>query len=266
MRRFFLAFQFLTVLPIRVEGDVTEKDVAGTTAFFPAVGAFQGLVAAVPAFFLVKVLPPDVSAVLALLFLTFSNYGFDLDGLADTFDGLAIKSSGDIARDREKRLLVMKDSATGAMGVIALIMTILLKFVLMKTLLANLPAARTATLFFLMPVFSKWVTVPAMYHGSSARQDGLGRMFVEHARLRDVLLATLVLSLFCIVAAIFRLLGPSPAWGLAFCAAILVLFYLFDLLAVPFLGKRFGGLTGDHFGALTETTEVIFLLAACVWL
>ena len=265
MRRLFLAFQFLTVLPIRVEGDVTEKDVAGTTAFFPVVGAFQGLVAAVPAFFLVKVLPPDVSAVLALLFLILSNYGFDLDGLADTFDGLAIKSTGDTARDREKRLLVMKDSATGAMGVIALIMTILLKFILMRTLLTHLPAVRAATLFFLMPVFSKWVTVPAMYHGSSARRDGLGRMFVEHARASDVLLATLVLSLFCLLAAVLRLLGPSAIAALGFCAFLVVLFYIFDLLAVPFLGKKFGGLTGDHFGALTETTEVIFLLAACAW-
>jgi adenosylcobinamide-GDP ribazoletransferase len=266
IKRLLLAFQFLTVLPIRVKGDVTDKDVASAAAFFPAVGAFQGLATAVPAFLAAKVLPPDVSAVIAILFLVLSNYGFDLDGLADTFDGLAIKSTGDADRDRGKRLLVMKDSATGAMGVIALIVTILLKFVLMKTLLADLSVVRAAVLFFLMPVFSKWATVPAMYHGSSGRNDGLGRIFVEHARLRDVILATLVLSFFCLVTALPRLVGPSVAAGLAFCLSLLVLFYVFDLLAVRFLGKRFGGLTGDHFGALTETTEVIFLLAACVWL
>ncbi len=266
MKRLLLAFQFLTVLPIRVKGDVIDKDVAGAAVFFPAVGAFQGLATAVPAFLAATVLPPDVSAVIALLFLVLCNYGFDLDGLADTFDGLAIKSTGDAGRDKERRLLVMKDSATGAMGVIALIVTILLKFVLMKTLLTDLSVVRAAALFFLMPVFSKWVVVPAMYHGSSARNDGLGRMFVEHARLRDVLLATLVLSPFCLAAALLKLVGPSVAAGLAFCVFLLVLFYVFDLLAVRFLGKRFGGLTGDHFGALTETTEVIFLLAACVWL
>ena len=266
IKRLLLAFQFLTVLPIRVKGDVTDKDVASAVAFFPAVGAFQGLATAVPAFFAAKVLPPDVSAALALLFLVLSNYGFDLDGLADTFDGLAVKSTGDTARDKEKRLLVMKDSATGAMGVIALIVTILLKFALMKTLLADLSVVRAAALFFLMPVFSKWVTVPAMYHGSSGRSDGLGRIFVEHARLRDVLLATLVLSPFCVLAALLKLVEPSAAAALAFFVFLLALFYAFDLLAVRFLGKRFGGLTGDHFGALTETTEVIFLLAACAWL
>jgi len=266
IRRLLLTFQFLTVLPIRVEGDVTDKDVAGTAAFFPVVGAFQGLATALPAFFAAKVLPLDVSAVIALLFLVLSNYGFDLDGLADTFDGLAIKSMGDAGRDKEKRLLAMKDSATGAMGVIALVVTILLKFVLMKTLLADLTVFRAAAVFFLMPVFSKWVAVPAMYHGSSARSDGLGRVFVEHTRLRDVLLATLVLSPFCILAALLKLLGPSAAAGLAFCAFLLALFYILDLLAVRFLEHRFGGLTGDHFGALTEATEVIFLLAACAWL
>ena len=41
-----LAFQFLTVVPVRVRGEITEDDVAGSASFFPFVGAFQGIVTA----------------------------------------------------------------------------------------------------------------------------------------------------------------------------------------------------------------------------
>ncbi len=266
IRRLLLAFQFLTIVPIRVKGDVIEKDVAGAVVFFPAVGAFQGLVTALPAFFMVRVLPADIAAGLALLILILSNYGFDLDGLADTFDGLAIKSSGDARRDRGKRLSVMKDSATGAMGVIALIVTILLKFILMKSLLAAFSAQCAAALFFLMPVFSKWITVPVMHHGISARADGLGRIFVEHTRRREVLLATVVLAVFCVPVVMLGMIGPTRAAGVCMCASFLVAFYLLGIGAVRFLGKRFGGVTGDHFGAITEAAEEVFLLAGYVWL
>ena len=85
-------------MPVNVSGDVTEKEVAASAVFFPLAGAFQGLVTAVAASLLIGVVPPDVAAALALLCLILTNGGFDLDGLADTFDALAVKSSGD---DRE---------------------------------------------------------------------------------------------------------------------------------------------------------------------
>ena len=84
-------------------------------------------------------LPKDVAAGLAVFCLILTNHGFDLDGLADTFDGLAVKSSGDPEKDRAKRLLVMKDSATGAAGVMAIAVVLLLKFVLVKAILGELP-------------------------------------------------------------------------------------------------------------------------------
>ncbi len=266
IRRFLLAFQFLTVVPVRVRGDVTGRELAASAAFFPAVGAFQGLVTGIPAFLAMKVLPADIAAAVALTLLILSNYGFDLDGLADTFDGLAIKSSGHEDEDRKKRLMVMKDSATGATGVIALVVTILLKYVLMKSLLADFSSLCAASLLFLMPVFSKWVAVPVMSRASSARPDGLGRIFIEHARAGDVALATAVLAAFCLPFVLLGLPGPTRLTTLAMCLSLLILLSLFGLPAARFLGKRFGGLTGDHFGALVEASEVIFLTAAYVWL
>jgi adenosylcobinamide-GDP ribazoletransferase len=266
IKKVLLAFQFCTIVPVNVSGDVTEKDVAASAAFFPLVGAFQGLLTAVVACLLMKVLPPDVVAALALVCLILTNGGFDLDGLADTFDALAVKSSGDIERDRAKRLSVMRDSATGAIGVIALIMTLLLKFVLMRGLLSSFSVLTAGTLFFLMATFSKWINVPVMYHGVSARKDGLGKIFIEHTGLGSIALSTGIIALLTFLVAVLNLLGGSPMNGVGLCVCFCMSAYLLGLLAVKFLAKRFGGLTGDHFGALTEACELLFLLVAYIWL
>lgn len=266
IKRLLLAFQFLTVVPLRVRGDVTEKEIAGSVAFFPFVGAFQGIVTAAASLVLARFLPAEVAAGFAILCLILTNHGFDLDGLADTFDALAIKSSGDPEKDRVKRLLVMKDSATGAAGVIAIVMVILLKFLLMKTIISNLSDPVAGTLFFLMPVFSKWITVPAMYHGVSARSDGLGKIFIDGTGAKDVMVATGLVVLLLVLAAVIYVPGTSFIGAVAFYALFCVGAYLTSLLAVRFLKRKFGGLTGDHFGAMTEATEVVFLLAAAIWL
>lgn len=265
IKKMLLAFQFCTIVPVRVSGPVTEEEIAASAVFFPLVGAFQGLMTAIPAFLLMKVFPPDVTAGLTVLCLILTNGGFNLDGLADTFDGLAVKSSGDVETDRARRLLVMKDSATGAIGVIALILTILLKFVLMARLLSGFPTLGAAVLFFLMPVFSRWINVPVMYHGRPARNDGLGSIFVGHVGPDVLGLSTGIVVLLILPAAALNPIGSSPMNVAVLCASFCAGLYILGLPAVKFLTKRFGGLTGDHFGALTEVSEVLFLMAAYIW-
>jgi adenosylcobinamide-GDP ribazoletransferase len=266
MRQVLLAFQFLTIMPVRVHGKITEEDVASSAAFFPLVGAFQGLLTAASAWLLMRAFPPDIAAGLALALLIVSNGGFDLDGLADTADALAVKSSGNTEADRARRLSVMKDSASGAMGVIALIMTLLLKYVLMRRLLSDFTPPAACAAFFLMPVYSKWVTVPAMYHGGPARNDGLGKMFIDHTGPGSVIISTSLVVFLSLVVSLAGIAGASVTKAIGSCVIFITGFYLFGYLAVKFLMRRFGGLTGDHFGALTEISEVIFLLAGYLWL
>jgi adenosylcobinamide-GDP ribazoletransferase len=93
MRQFLLAFQFLTIVPVKVRGEVSEKDISGSAVFFPVVGAFQGLLTAMTAFLFMKLFSSEVTCGLVILILTLTK-GFHLDGLADTFDALAVKASG----------------------------------------------------------------------------------------------------------------------------------------------------------------------------
>jgi adenosylcobinamide-GDP ribazoletransferase len=266
MKRLIMAFQFLTIIPIRVWGPLSEKEIAGTAAFFPVVGAFQGLTAGSVAFLTTRLFPEELAGGLVILSLVVTNGGFHLDGLSDTFDALAIKSSGNKAADLEKRLLVMKESSIGAIGVTAIVLVILLKFLLLGTLLKGLRGTTPFILIFLMPVFSKWAMIPFMYHGAPARREGLGKIFIDAASRETLLLPTLFLILFCAMSSLCLFPGAHRMNLTVLVLFLAAMHYLLGLVLVRFFKIRFGGLTGDHFGALNEISELLFLMSAALWL
>jgi adenosylcobinamide-GDP ribazoletransferase len=220
MKNMLLAIQFLTVLPLKVRGDVSERDMVDATVMFPLAGACQGLMMAIVAAGLARLFDAEVVCGFVLLTHIASNGGFDLDGLADTADAMAVKSSGDREADIERRLSVMKDSTIGASGATAIVMSLLLKFLLLSSLfhLVKLPVFLAA--LFMMTVFSKWVTVPAMFHGKSARKDGLGRIFVDTVTGRHVIGST-VTMIILFAAAFFAFLQGGSYTGYAVLFALL---------------------------------------------
>lgn len=252
--RFLLAFQFLTIMPLRVKGDVSEKAVSGSAAFFPVVGTCQGILAIFSAALLLKLFSPDVTAGLITLILIISNGGFHLDGLADTFDALAVKSTGDAIKDREKRLTVMKDSTTGVIGVVAIVIAILLKFLLIHSLLTL-----DYRLLLLMPVFSKWAVNSAIFHGRAARPDGLGRIFLKNKSAGEFSFSAIFTLGFLLF--VYSILGYPLSFLL-----FMPLIYIMALFAAKFFDKKFGGLTGDTFGAISEIAEILFLMVISIWL
>ena len=267
IKKILLAFQFLTIIPVKVKGDISEKEIARSVSFFSFVGAFQGLLAAVSALFLSKVFPLEIVSALVVLILILSNGGFHLDGLADTFDALAVKSSGDEKADRERRLAVMKDSSTGAIGAVSIILTILIKYLFIKNLfLINAPLPVVLSILFLMPIFSKWAMTPAMYHGISARRDGLGRIFIDNSSVNNVIFSSAAVIIFYTLIAV---LYPGRSYGPAVIALFFVLFfvlYAFSFFSAKFCERKFGGLTGDTLGAIGEISEILFLMVVSVWL
>ncbi|HUO77199.1 MAG TPA: adenosylcobinamide-GDP ribazoletransferase [Thermodesulfovibrionales bacterium] len=266
MRPLILAFQFLTIIPLKVSGGVSERDLSRSTVFFPVVGAFQGLLAAVVARLSLTLLSGDAASALAITALVLCNGGFHLDGLADTFDALAVKSRGDERIDRDRRLAVMKDSTTGAIGVVSIVLAILLKFVFMRELLTRASVDAASSFLFLMPVFSKWVMVPSLYIGTSARQDGLGKAFMDSVTVSTVAYSSLFLLLFCAMASSLHLYKIFGAGTLALFFSLCATFAVFSFMTVRFCTKRFGGLTGDIFGAINEISEILFLFVVVLWL
>jgi adenosylcobinamide-GDP ribazoletransferase len=118
---------------------------------------------------------------------------------------------------------------------------------------------------FVLPVLSKWITVAGMYHGAPARQDGLGRIFIDHMKLSTVLLATLTMAVLSLSA--LRLgFAPAGTAVIIFFIVLIIPLYFFCLSFVRFCSGRFGGLTGDNFGAMSEISEILLLTVAFLWL
>ncbi len=255
MRRILLAFQFLTIIPLRDLEDVSEKDIGSASAFFPLAGAFQGLIFAVSAGIFLKVFNAELSNGLVLLVMVLTYGGLHIDGLSDTFD--AIASTG----NRGKKLAIMKDSTTGPIGVTAIVIALLLKYLLLNELFHSSTTSIYYFTIFLMPVFSRWAMVPAIYHGRPASPNGLGKLFTEHTGIKELLIATFIILLISFSA--FSLM-PGSFSSVSYLLFILPVLYLFSLTAVWFFDRRFGGVTGDNFGAVSEISDLLFLIAAVI--
>lgn len=255
MKRLLLAFQFLTIIPVKDMGPVSEKEMGDTTAVFPLVGFAEGVVLAVSASLFLKVFPAELTNALLVLMLVIMNGGLHLDGLSDTFDALG--SRGDI----ETKLSIMKDSTVGPFGVMAIVMTLLLKYVLLNTIFFQSEVPGYLAALVALPVLSRWAMVTAAYYSKSARQDGLGRLFIEHTETRQLISATaaaiITLSLVCILSAQFSLLM------FYFMFAMPVLFAL-SYGAVWFFKNKIDGMTGDSFGAVNEIAALLFLIMVVV--
>jgi adenosylcobinamide-GDP ribazoletransferase len=237
MKRFLLALQFLTIIPAGRPGLPEPAELGRSMVFFPLVGALQGLVLVFADYLLLKVLPISVASGLLLIILLLTNGGFHLDGFVDTVDGLA---SG---KTQEERLRIMRDSRTGAIGVVCVVLLLLMKFLCIDTL--SLDERGVSVLLF--PLAGRWAMVPMASWAPYARQEGLGKAF---AGIEGVTLvrATAIGALFFTI-----FLGLR---GLFILAMLMALTYAIT----AFFNKKLGGVTGDVFGFHSEVSEVFFLL------
>lgn len=241
---FRLAGAFLTVFPVARGVAVDPPRLARSMGLFPAVGLLLGLLLVLLDRSLGLLIPRAVLDCLLILVLIAATGGLHLDGIADLTDGLAG------GRDREGVLRIMKDSRVGAMGAVALVMILLLKYL---SLVNVLPAVKSAALIF-MPAAGRWIQVVLAAWCSYLRPEGgTGAAFIDRVGRREVLIAsgTLVAAAFIL----FRL------------KALLLLFLLgmAAFALVRYFRARLGGITGDVLGAATELIEVVVLLLLLVF-
>ncbi|GBE02869.1 cobalamin synthase [bacterium BMS3Bbin06] len=252
MKNLLLALKFLTIVPLpSLKGRIREGDLGKSSVMFPVVGYLQGILIVLTGIVFRGIYNEEISAALMVAVLILTNGGFHLDGLSDTFDALASR------RTREEMLRIMKDSSAGPAGVVSVVLDILLKFLLIKKLLLVSGAGLVFILFF--PAIGKWTMVAAMYSGKSARTDGLGRIFIEQTKGGIFLASTFILTLVMAFTAFYA--GRNNAGDSVFLFSMFSLpaVYIFTRIAVHIFQKRFGGLTGDNLGAISELSEVFFL-------
>jgi adenosylcobinamide-GDP ribazoletransferase len=238
MRLFLVAFQFLTIVPLPFAVRCEEEDLGRSMTYFPLVGLAIGALLAGTDFLLAPLLPRGVADLILIALLSVVTGGLHLDGLSDVCDGLAARGS------RERFLDVMKDSRVGAVGAVALVLGLGLKY---QALLAvPLQYKREVLLFF--PLAARFAQVQMTVGATRARSDGLGSAFIGGAGLLQFVLAyTLTL------AAAYLLLGMNGIY----CALLL---YLLTWGIKYWSHKRLGGITGDVIGCASEINEIFCLV------
>ncbi len=243
MRAFLFALSFLTILPASRNTPVAEKDIVRSIYFFPLVGFIIGGILALTGSISNLLLPGLGGNALIIAVWAFITRGLHLDGLMDTADGLYSN------QDRAGMLEIMKDSRVGAMGAIALVMVILLKF----SFLASLPAPDKVYLLFLAPAVGRCMMVYAVILFPYARTGpGLGKPFGESNGIGKPIIATLLT-----MAGGFLLYG----WTGVILASVTI---FITWCIARSIARILGGLTGDTYGALCEISETVFIMAAVI--
>ncbi len=262
MKLFLIALQFLTIIPVKAKDYVSEEDISQSVSYFVLIGLLQGIILLLVLNISEKIFHSDLSIFLTILTYILINGGFHLDGLADTFDAIAVKSTGSNELDIQKRLSVMKDSSTGAIGVTAIISTITLKYLSIKNISHLLPFTYYSSIL-LMPVLSKWAMIVVMRHGKAARKEGLGYLFLGKIKKEFSYSFLILLLVYSLIYAIFYQYIPERQY--IFYGLITTIIYFSALLWNHFCNKKFGGSTGDTLGAISELSEVIFLMVVILW-
>jgi adenosylcobinamide-GDP ribazoletransferase len=239
MKSFLLALQFLTAIPVRIEGDITPRLMGRAMLWFPVVGLMLGACLALADIALRFLFPSTVSAALLLGVWVALTGALHLDGWLDCCDGLLASTLP------ERRLEILRDTHVGAFAVVGAVCLLLLKF----TALLELPTTWRAASLLVIPTLSRAAMVYAARAYPYARPGpGLGQLFRDGLSWRHVLVAALVAA-----TSAGLMLGAA---GLALAGWV----WLMTVIIAWLVQRRIPGLTGDVYGAINELIEVGALL------
>lgn len=211
--------------------------------FFPFVGIFIGA----GMYFLIKLcLYFNISAVffaaLAACLPVILSGGIHMDGFIDTADALGSNA------EPEKRLEILKDPRTGAFGVLACGLYLVLSLGIWHQYFQNPVYPLSLLLVFTIP---RILTALFVVRGKAAKNSGLLHLFKDSAdrKASFVILFALLLGFF--------VLGFDI--DIYFGLAVILVSALISLVFSRRTSKLFGGLTGDLAGFLTVFTELALL-------
>ena len=272
LRHFLLALQFFTRIPVigRLADWVgfSPAMLRASAAYFPAVGVVIGcLVVALSAtlmYYLPTAYAPLVAAALGTAWSVWLTGAFHEDGLADVADGLGG------SYDRERALIIMKDSRVGAFGAIAVVLALLSKVALLAllgavgtlwmcfALMAGHVVSRTWPLLII-----RWL--PHVGDDAGSKSKPLADQISLASLILALLWCATTLALISWVAAsvlsgidgqtlttapVLPVLKVLACGGLASALIFVYLLRLFE--------RRLQGFTGDCLGTTQQLCEIAF--------
>jgi len=236
MKRFLLALQFLTIIPIKIKTDIKPKDYGRALLFFPPAGLIIGCLLSL-CLVIFNSTAALVQAAIIIIVYVFITGALHLDGFADTCDGLYA------ARTQQQALDIMRDPRCGVMGVIGLVCFLLFQF----TLLASMPESILWKSLILMCAFSRWAMAFACYRTIYPRKEGKAKFFVENARVKDIRWGGIFVFF------LFLIFGGFSHVAIFILASTVVVGFK------KYIEKKMGAMTGDTIGATGEIAQISVL-------
>jgi adenosylcobinamide-GDP ribazoletransferase len=240
LKEFKSVIAFLTIFPVN---KVNLIDAINGMYFFPIVGAIIGFAAGFFSLLISRFISRLLASVFTLGFLLLITGLHHLDGLADFGDGIIA------SKTREDRLKAMHDVNLGVGGLTLTILVTLssifaiyqLNFnFLLQILIASESSAKLSMVFLAL------ISKPAY--------TGLGASFIKEMKGKKGLIK------------FFAALSSSLAiafFTLSFSGFLILISGLLASLMIFIASNiKFGGVTGDVFGALNEISRMIAVIIA----
>ena len=237
VNRFFSSLVFMTRIPVKIPFEYKAK--SQNIAFFPLVGLIAGLLIVAVAYLSSLVFPADVSSIITVLALVVITGGLHLDGLSDSFDGLLSY------RDKEKIILIMKDSRIGAMGLLAVVFVIMFKVAFVEMAIDS----ENILLILSLPVAGRMAIVMACYKGRSMNKSIMGEPFIGKLSKSNFYGAMMSLLMYFFYGIIY---------SISFIFALLMLHFIVIALK-EFSYNKIDGISGDILGAICEISETLYI-------
>jgi adenosylcobinamide-GDP ribazoletransferase len=250
---FYRTLRFATRLPLPELAREAEDPIVSADRFAPAfaacgvvVGGLGGLIAILA---VTVGVAPLLAALMATAAMVLVTGALHEDGLADCADGFGG------GRNRDRKLEIMRDSAIGTYGVLALILSIGARVAALAAILAVSPTLGLAALIASQTISraaSMWVASRLPH----ARPDGaaarLGRPSVRAAGVS--------LGLGLAVSLMALTVAAGPLAGLLALLAAVIGAGLVTALVIEATKRHIGGQTGDVLGANQQLSDLAALL------
>jgi adenosylcobinamide-GDP ribazoletransferase len=274
LRHYLLALQFFTRIPVngRLAAWVgySSAMLRASAGHFPGVGWLVGALVAGVTALLMAHLPdagfsPLVAAVWGTMFGVLITGAFHEDGLADVADGLGG------TQDRERALIIMKDSRVGAFGAIAVGLVLLAKVSLLA-LLGSVSSPLLCSALFLAHVVSRtWPLLlirlmPHVGDEAGSKSKPLADQISGRSLLAALTWCALALALMAYAQQTTHFIvddEDSMALLQSLFSALMASGLAFGLMWRWFW-TRLQGFTGDCLGTTQQLCELAFYLGLAV--
>ena len=240
-----LALGTFTRVPVPPPTLVNQSVAGQAIALAPLTAAMMALICGIPLLFSKTDAPHSLLAVITIALLAWLTRGMHLDGLADVADGLGSNKPAAIA------LEIARKSDIGPFGVVTLVFSLALQ---VCALTACLDHGQGFLAFALALFISRTALTWGCIKGwPAARNDGLGAIVAESTSVAVPIIWTAL-----------ALIGSYVIFG-AVGGAATAIGVMSAVVLLNITKRRFGGVTGDVFGAVIEISMtaaiVVFALA-----